>query len=521
MNPHERNAHYALNVARLPVPPLRLFCLLEYSIKSVPFVNPEINVPVFSHAIMSAIMEMIAESILSIVVFLSTPSGLALQSIVIIFLVISSLSLLNAVKNQISKKDLQRARISFLVVLILNVCAACAYFLNISDLLPIPESFYEALHQFVWCLNLILIGWLWIPPYHYERVKIFQRIFAWAAVAFFFFQAFQFIEWMVSPFEVLIPYPMIWRVFEFTAGIFLFFLYIPRFKEISFPGFVFLLLQIFGLGADEIFIISPQFSQMFSQLLAFLVSTQVFLVMEFNPVKQKNASPVKPVILSENMTVIPDSALANAWLQTTLVNDTSLLPFSFCKALSLTLCADCCLILEIKKLKSEFKLVCGYSTHQKKQILPQAVLLNEDIVIQNKSVLFHQSENFPHWIKAVIQKTHHTGTLSALYIPVPIENKEYVLLFSSTQDQWSEPHLTYLKEIMPGLVQILHAYFGEEHLLLPENKPEKTSSNPFLDLMRSEIDHTKDIQEVEAELQLALEEYNRIRKILEERGIGQ
>jgi hypothetical protein len=28
LNPHERNAHYALNVARLPVPPLRLRAIL-------------------------------------------------------------------------------------------------------------------------------------------------------------------------------------------------------------------------------------------------------------------------------------------------------------------------------------------------------------------------------------------------------------------------------------------------------------------------------------------------------------
>ena len=520
MNPHERNAHYALNVARLPVPPLRLFYLLEYSIKSGSFVNPEIIFPVLSHAIMSATMEMIAESILSIISFLSTPAGLALQSIVIILLVISSLSLLYAIRNQISKKDLQRARISFLAVLILNVCAACAYFLNISNLLVIPDPFYEALHQMVWSLNLILIGWLWIPPYHQDRVRIYQRIFTWAAAILFIFQAFQFIEWMVSPFEVSIPYPMIWQVFEFTAGIFLFFLYVSRIKEIPFSGFLFVLLQVFGLGADRLFIISPQFSRMFSQLLAFLVSTQAFLVMEFNPDKQKNSSPVKPVILSENLTMLPSSALANAWLQTTLVNDTSLLPFSFCKALSLTLCSDCCLILEIKKSKTEIKIVCGYSTRHNKQILPQAVLLNEDIVIQNKSVLFHQSENFPHWIKAVLQKSNHTRCLSAWYSPVQIKNKKYVLLFSSIQDQWSEPHTIYLKNIMPGLVQILHAYFGEEHLRLPANKPEKTSSNPFLDLMRSEINHTKNIEEVEAELQLALEEYNRIRRILEERGIG-
>ncbi len=76
------------------------------------------------------------------------------------------------------------------------------------------------------------------------------------------------------------------------------------------------------------------------------------------------------------------------------------------------------------------------------------------------------------------------------------------------------------KKIMPDLVQFLHKYFSEEHHQLPEKGPSKTSQNPFLDLMRTEINQTKDIHQVEAELQLALEEYNRIRKILEERGIG-
>jgi hypothetical protein len=42
-----------------------------------------------------------------------------------------------------------------------------------------------------------------------------------------------------------------------------------------------------------------------------------------------------------------------------------------------------------------------------------------------------------------------------------------------------------------------------------------------MELMHSEINYKKDIHQVESELQLALEEYNRIREILEERGIGQ
>ncbi len=466
-------------------------------------------------------MEMIADSILSTMVFLSSSSGLILQSIFITLLLISSLSLIHAAKQFIQKKDSQHAIFTFIIAILLNVCLICAHLIKISNIFMLDDSLYNALQQLVWSWNLILVGWLWIKPVHQPQSLIFKRIFLCAAIGFFLIETFQPIEMLFSPVEISVPYSLIWRVFEFLVGIFLFFVYLLHSGKMQFAGIAFALLQIFGLGADEIFTITPQFAQTFSQLLAFLFSTKIFLALAVDYSELENNTHISPVILSENLTAIPSTANTKAWLQTTLENDASILPFALCKALAHTLCSDACVIVQTVKGKSELKIICGYSLSHQKQLLPQTIFSEGEIITQKKSVLLHDPESFPGWVKALIKNIHQLRTKSVWYLPVESSGKKYFLVFLSQKDQWADIHIAYLKKIMPELVQILHIYFGEEHILLPEKKPSETSSNPFLELMRTEINDTKDIQQVEAELQLALEEYNRIRKILEERGIGQ
>ncbi len=466
-------------------------------------------------------MEMIADSFLSIVDFLSSSSGLVLQSILITLLLVSSVSLVNAAKHQIQKKDLRHAKFTFIIVILLNLIMISAILVKNSDISMLPASFYNALQQLVWSCNLILIGWLWIKPAYQSQFLIYKRILLCTAIGFFLIETFQPIEMLFSPTEIVIPYSLIWRVFEFMVGIFLFFVYLLHTGKMQLASLAFSLLQILGLGANKIFTVTPLFAQTFSQLLAFLFSTKIFLTIALDYSDLENAAQISPVILSENLAAIPNTAIAKAWLQTTLENDASILPFALCKALAHTLCSDACLIIQTAKTKPEIKIICGYSVSHQKQLIPQIVLIEDEIVTQKGSVLFHDPESFPVWIKALIKKVHHGRTKSAWYIPIHSSGKKYSLLFLSQENQWADSHIAYLKKIMPELVQILHNYFGEEHLLLPEKKPLETSSNPFLDLMHSEINQTKDIHQVEAELQLALEEYNRIRKILEERGIGQ
>jgi len=466
-------------------------------------------------------MDMIPGSLLTIMELLSSTPGLIFQSALIIFLSLGSISLINSARRQIHKKDILHARVAFIAVILLNLLLISLYFVQISNALEIPSPFSDALQQLVWSYNLILIGWLWIKPSHQSQFPIFKKIFLCTAAGIFVLETFQLIEMLFSPVAISIPYAMIWKVFEFIVGIFLFFVYLSHSGKMQSASLLFALLQILGLGADRIFTVSPLFSQGFSQILAFLLSSQIFLALSLDYSEMEKNSGRSPVILSENLAAIPNSTIIRGWLQANLESDRSILPFSLCKALAQTFCSDACLIIQVAKSKTEIKIICGYSLKHHKPLVQRVILADEEIVTQKKSVLFHDSEEFPAWIKMLIKKIQHSHAKSVWYIPLESMRQKYFLIFLSQELQWTNDHIAYFKKILPDLVQILHIYFGEDRMLLPEKQPAAASSNPFMELMHSEINYKKDIHQVESELQLALEEYNRIRKILEERGIGQ
>ena len=64
MNPHERKAHYALNVARLPIPPLRLiYCGLNFISKgrfvnlSVILQDAHIDITILQHPVLKIVFK--------------------------------------------------------------------------------------------------------------------------------------------------------------------------------------------------------------------------------------------------------------------------------------------------------------------------------------------------------------------------------------------------------------------------------------------------------------------------------
>jgi hypothetical protein len=466
-------------------------------------------------------MHTMADLLTSILNSLSSPPGLVLQSILMLFLMVSAISLINAEKQHIHKTDLRQARTTFVFVLLLNGMAIALQITSIVGLISLSDHIRNAADQLVWSCNLILVGWLWIAPLHRSRFGVFKHILLCTALAFFIIEAFQPIETLFAPLKITIPYLLIWRGFEFVAGIFLFFICLFYSGKMRFVSIAFIVLQILGLGADQVFIVTSQFSQTFAQFLAFLFSVKLYLALRFDLSEPETAMQSPPVIPSDNLSVMPNAVTTKSWLQTALENDAPLLPFTLCKALAYTFHADACLIVQAEKSQTQLKLICGYATENQKQILPRDLLLDDRMVAQKRSVLLHGTETFPTWIKTLAQSIHRSNAQSAWYVPLTGFEKRYLFVMLSHREQWGDDHMAYLKKVMPELVQILHNYFREEHILLPENKPLQTASNPFLELMRTEVNQTKDIQRVEAELQLALEEYNRIRKILEERGIGQ
>lgn len=461
-------------------------------------------------------MSILQDQLLVFIDLCISPIGLIFQSAFLIIISFTSLSLCSSTKHQIHKKDLKRAKTTFTSVILLNLLILLQHLLP----LPFSESLEAALQQAVWSLNLILVGWLWIKPSQQPQFVLFQKVFILTTIGLFLLHSAQAIEYLLGNSQTTIPYTLIWKIFHYIVCIFLFFAYLQHKGKTLWASALFVILHVLSLDINHFFIIPFTFAQGFFQLIAFLLSSQIFLVLALDKTELKRHTHSTPLILSENFAAIPDSGLVQAWLQSNLHDQYAIPPYSLCKALAKTFHADACLIIQILESKTAIKVVCGFTLKKDVQISPRTVALPEEIVIQKRSVLYHEPDPFPAWLKLTMLKVNLSHSRSAWYIPLKIGTERMYMLFLSQNLYWDDEHILYFKGLIPHVVQILHNFLSEEPAPLPAPKS-APSSNPFLDLMQSEIDYHKDITQVEEELKLALQEYNRIRKILEERGIGQ
>ncbi|NMC45356.1 MAG: hypothetical protein GYA52_00845 [Chloroflexi bacterium] len=467
-------------------------------------------------------MDTFLDQLFNFVDFSISPLGLIIQSLVLILITLTTLSLLHAARSQIAKRDLQGARSSLYWVLGLQVVMIILYLSSSLGWWQISARMLPASQNMVWTLNLILVGWLWFKPSQRSQFSIFKMVLSLSAFVLFLLQAFQVIEFVFSPLEISVPYDLIWRVLEFLIGFFLFFSYISHTDHFIWSSILFVSLHIIGLGIHAILTIPPLFAKELSQVIAFLFTPQLFLALSFDSQILEKRQQNIPLLLSENVAVIPPTQLINDWLHTALENNSHILPpYTLCKALARTFFADACFIIEADSAGHNIKLLCGFILKPHKQILPRVIQSEHEIIIQQRSVLYHNADSYPLWIKDLLNRMHFPRAQSIWYIPLPINQHPTLLFLVSRKLLWNQEHIEMSKHILPYLVQILQNYFQDDRIVSKKEDQSTVSTNPFLDLMKSEIDYRNDPQHIEEELKLALEEYNRIRKILEERGIGQ
>ncbi len=450
-----------------------------------------------------------------------SPLGQVFQSLLIVLICASSLSLIRNGKQQIYQKDLRRARLHFYTVIILHVVSI---FLNLNLLYPLvglQSQFYDAYAQFLWSISLLTIGWLWIKPARQRQYLIYKRSLYLAVILLFLLHTFKILEAMLAPSLIVIPYIIIWRALQYLAAIFLFFVYLNHSGRLLWTSFTFIFLQILGLSLEMWFIPPTIFFQGFTQTIAFLLSSQIFLVLTFDAFELERGSLSAPIILSENMSVIPEIKTIQAWLHASLKNDRSLIPYTLCKALAHTFYADACLLFQLGDDKNSIEIISGIIQDPLKPLLSSTLDLKSDIHLSNRSIQYHEAESFPNWMQRIIRKVRITRINSAWHTPFYLGKHKYYLLFLSHNIYWNDFHDKHLQKAKPLVVQILQKYLGEENSQTQMETLQPATSNPHLELMQSAFESDKDIADVESELKLALEEYNRIRKILEERGLGQ
>lgn len=447
--------------------------------------------------------------------------GLVVESLFLILISAGMISLLRSSQVQIHQKDLKRSTDSFIIVIFLNLIAIALWISQLTETFLFQEYFYQAYYQLKWSISLISIGWLWIKPSQQSRFSIFKRIFITTSFIFFLLQAGQLIELFFHSSGLIVPYSIIWRVFQNIVGIFLFFVFLENRGNLLWSGLVFTGLQIIGLGLSSITNLPHMFFQSAAQMIAFLFSTHTLLAVSIDQAALKQISEAKPVLLSENVAAIPNTEMIRAWMQVDHKDEEKVLPFALCKALAATVFADACLFIHADE-SDQIKIKCGYSIAPNRQILPIQIISPEKVVLQQRSVIFHEMESFPVWVKAIIKKSGLSKIRSVWYVPIRIVPLKYYLVFMSRNVFWTEQHVAYMKQIQPYIDQVIWKYVDASRSTpQPVYQENQNSTNPYINLMRMETGSDKEIEVLEEELKLALEEYNRIRNILEERGIGQ
>lgn len=447
--------------------------------------------------------------------------GLVVESLLMIIISLVMISLFRASRIHIHEEDLKRSINSFIIVIFLNFISIVLLISQLAETFLFTEHFYQAYYQLTWTISLISIGWLWIKPSQQTHFSMFKMIFLFTSFGFFILEAGQMIELIFHSSTLIIPYTIIWIVFQNIVGLFLFFVLLENRGDLLWSGLLFTVLQIIGLGLGSITHLPHLFLQNVTQIIAFLFSSHTLIAVSIDQAALKQISAEEPIVLSENIAAIPNAEMIRSWLQLDHKSEKSVLPFALCRALATTIFADACLFIHINK-PDQVKIMCGFAVSSNRQILPLQTFSSEKIVMQQRSVIFHEMESFPSWIKNIIKKSRQSKIRSAWYIPIGIVPQKYYLLFLSRNVYWTEQHITYFKQIQPYIDQIIWKYLGDEKSSpLPIHKEISNTTNPYLDLMQTETAPGKEVELLEEELKLALEEYNRIRNILEERGIGQ
>ena len=447
--------------------------------------------------------------------------GLIIESLLLIIISLGMISLLHSSRTHIHEKDLTRSTNSFFIVIFLNTIAIVLWISQLFDVFLFQEHFYQAYYQLKWSISLISIGWLWIKPSQQSHYSIFKRIFLSTSFILFVLEAGQIIELIFRSSSLAVPYTIIWAVFQNIVGLFLFFVQLENTGSLLWSGLLFTVLHIIGLGLGPVTDLPQTFLQNITQIIAFLLSSHTLLAVSLDQAALKHVSTEEPVLLSENVAAIPNTEIIRSWLQVHHNNEEIVLPFALCRALAATVFADACFFIRVEE-SDRVKIKCGYSISSNRQILPTQVISPEKVVVQQRSVIFHEMESFPAWIKAIIKKAGFSKIRSVWYVPIGIMPSKYYLVFISRNVYWTEQHIVYLKQIQPYVDQVIWKYI-DANRSAPQSiyQENQNSSNPYLNLMRTETDSDHEIEVLEEELKLALEEYNRIRNILEERGIGQ
>lgn len=451
--------------------------------------------------------------------------------LILILLISANIVAVHSNSKLISQITYRRAFSSLSLVLCLEVFFLVGLYLEFLGIFSI-EPLLQSSFQFIYSFTALWIIWLWCFPLASMRSDSPKFVFSMALTFIFLIQLIFLYVFKILNIEIIALTNIVWFLTTLVILMVGFgFLIIKRHFNWLF-GCIFTFFYLTGLLSAQIIpgITQSQSNTMLfiSQIIAFTlfpILSQSFIHTAIAEEKQEiNNLP----IASKNMAILPDQKIFQSWLNLAIKNQDILIANEFLKCLTLTFHADQALLLASLNQQADLNIVAGYTINKNKLSIPFVLDRPSNDMLEkylkgDKPSSFTTDDYFPDDLKIFIKLIKVPQPVNILVFPIKLsaqKNNTFCILLFSALIPWNKSHLDYLIKVKDEIVLIFQKIFPGKVTTIQQTENSLIPNDPKKKSMYSKIGpgETNDskIFRLESELKLALEEYARVQKLLEE-----
>jgi hypothetical protein len=451
--------------------------------------------------------------------------------IILLILISASLFTIFSNRKSISHSTYHRAISTVLFILGMESLFLIGLFLISQGILQL-EIFLKLFFQFIFSISALWVIWLWCFPLASMKSDGPKYIFGTTLTLIFLFQLFFIYVVKVINIEISIIANIIWFLTTLIILVFGLILLIINHRPNWFIGCIFTSIFFAGLlaaqllpGIDDLKSISILF---LTRIIAFSILPVLSISLFFTEFSEEEQVSNNLSIAGKNMTILPSQEVFQSWLRLAIKNQDILIANEFLKCIALTFHADLVLLLSTSNKSDNLSIISGFSKNKSKLIFPLLIKnglisIFEGNMKGDKPFYFSTQDYFPNNLLNFLKIIKVTQPVNLLFYPIKFSNQSNttagILLFSSLL-RWDKNHLEYFKYMKDEMQQILQKIFPEnetqEQQSINYDSQNGTEKKTILTKSLHNESNEEKIHTLESELKLALEEYARVQKLLEE-----
>ncbi len=453
--------------------------------------------------------------------------------ILVLFLILSGLFGIISNRKILSKHLFRQIIGVYFYIVLFQTILIALNVLNIKNLILYDFSYLFS--TFTFSLFALWLGWIWC----FLQPEISTNGIKWIlGLALTFIFSLQVLIYLFPSFDIIgiNPYlSVLWFLITFIIFIVCLIIIIFNHRNGWLGGSILFILHIIGLTA------SRELALQQTEQIAVLQITQLisyiflpFIIQELN-LKEISSEGIEPVstisIANKNFPILMDDEILKSWLSLVINDHPALLLDQFIESMKITFHAERVDIIYSSPGYEKFSIYKKDSIRKEKYLLTQESkklknMENANALKRKKPFFYNKNDYIPNDLIVFLKNLRIPYPVNLFFFPInsgKLSPSNYGLLFSSSTFQWSKIDLGYLRKINDELALILEKIFPGKVANIASipaiSYPEKAKEDI---LSRTKADELPEqtIQRLQLELQLTLEEYARVKNLLEEKGIG-